>query len=93
MKNIVLGIPNTFNCISELLNYNNIYVQRADCSGIKGRGPPADTAYARTKRFLMYKHFLVRSSEAVAIYFRYVYYYSKQLFIEIEPVEDQELLN
>ena len=68
MRNVVLGLPNTFNFYSELLNDNKIYVQRADCSGIKDRVPRADTACAHNKRFLMYKHFLVRNGEAVAIY-------------------------
>ena len=51
-------------------------------------------AWTRSKRFLIFKHYLVRNSEAVTKYFRYyVYDFSKLMFIEIDPAVDQDLLN
>ena len=39
------------------------------------------TAYVCSKLFLIFEHLLVRNSEAVAKYFRYVYDSSEQLCI------------
>ena len=38
-----INICRTANCFSEIPNDYEIYVHRADCFGIKGAGPVADT--------------------------------------------------